>query len=922
MAATILDNTARFGLGSWTANWTAFNATQYIPSAKDLALAGPRMFMKLGSYLPVSEAVDNLFGVRIGERFIPEATGAGAGIVEAVTTAAASARDVAQTATEILVEVDEETIGIASKFSMEGARSLGNVFGYLTSKWAVLCFFIALVLNRSAIFASSRRPSVFFPWKIRLLIRITPIILLLFECRALLQSIQCQTSPDFAMLRWGNASKHSDLMFNQNGGFLHTISSTILFRSTDEDSCLAVNMIPPVYTKEESKSMEESEKPRVVLTGSLSRLWPLFQTFCLSQVVETISCAVQGRLVLAETGMTIFEHSLAFAEADAAIGNQLGFGSFGGTKIAKTWANSSSTSSSDFQEIAITRKMIMQRVNTAPEVLLVAFLSGMNHLTSHILAIFNMQGRLRLLNTGFWGLAFMASIVWGLWTFSLDDLSAQSLLRFPTVCIVGFIPHVAVLCGIICCMAIYGVALVLSALAPPPSNRIPGLDPDDEDALPEPGFLDRLKNAHENMQASVPLSSIRVSMHMDFYTALLKTGFSIMTMAAEAVYLNESRGVNIKERTWLEDDRLREIETIGAHWLGPNFRLRDPDAEFSDNVGLVAAKDQPMDLLRESSSGYAREITAQKRGGVLKGHERPIRDGVGATERSGRWIMALEFFLGINRLMLGWWASITLRLMERAGIDYRPRFLVWLTQRPKEKVNKDKRADSTDPESLNFWLLSLDGELTLPKDDHVDVEAEMRNRIRTSDGSWNDAQEEQLGSQLYKWWLSGGWWGADDNSGEFKSEIENDDDTTSVVSFATTTDNDEQEWESEQDGQRTPTQGSPQFSREGTPFTDTPLNSADLARLLSPQTPEQRAEAQTLAAHLSSNNIVTRSRYRAIVQRERAKVLTSTLHRPANLPAASPIPGLEAHLAWAKVVRIVLFVSPTPEASLFGHVDA
>jgi hypothetical protein len=163
----------------------------------------------------------------------------------------------------------------------------------------------------------------------------------------------------------------------------------------------------------------------------------------------------------------------------------------------------------------------------------------------------------------------------------------------------------------------------------------------------------------------------------------------------------------------------------------------------------------------------------------------------------------------------------------------------------------------------------------------------MRNRLRTADGYWNDNQEEKLGSQLYKWWLSGGWWGADDNSGEFKVAENEDDDTTSVISFATTTSNDEQAWESDSDGQKTPTQGSPQYSREGTPFTDTPLNPADLAQLLNPKTPEQRAEAQALAAHLSSSNIVTRSRYRAIVQRDRAKVLTSTLQRPANLPPAS-----------------------------------
>ncbi|KAF4634102.1 hypothetical protein G7Y89_g3995 [Cudoniella acicularis] len=879
MATAAFENTARFDLGSWTANWTAFNATQYVPSARDLALAGPRMFMKLGSFLAVPETVDNIFGVRIGQRVIPEATGAG--IVEAVTTTAASAREVAQSATEILVDVDEQTIGLASRFSMEGARSLGNVFGYMTSRWAVLCFAMALVLNRTQIYASTRR-NLTLPAKVRLLLRITPIILLAVQCQSLLQSIQCQTSPDFAMLRWGNASKYSELMFTQDGGYLHTISSTLLLGATDEQSCLAVSMIPP----EEDEKKTKENRP-LALTGSLSRLWPLFQTFCFSQVVETLSCAVQGRPVAAETGMTIFEHSLAFAEAEAAIGNQLGFGSFGGSKIVKAWRNSSSE---EAQEIAITRNMIMERVNTAPEVLLVGFLSGMNHLTSHILAIFNLQGRMRLINTGFWGLAFMAAIVRGLFTFNMDDLSNQSLLRFPTVCIVGFIPHVLVLFGIICCFSIYGAALILSALAPP--NVVDGIPPElqdpDEEPQPRSTFLRRLLNAHQNMQANVPLSSIRITMHMDFYTALLRTGFSVMTMASEAVYLNESRGVNVKQRTWLEDERLREIETYGAQWLGPNFKLRDPDSQFGDglhdSVGLVAAKDQPMDLLRESSSGYAREMTAQKKVGLKA--DRTIRDGVGATERSGRWIMALEFFLAINRLVVSWWASLALKALAKAGVESRPRFLIWLSSRPKSGSLKEKKKDNNDPDSLNFWLLSIDGELTLPKDEHVDVEAEMRHRLQNSQGFWNEAEENKLESNLYKWWLSGGWWGGDDNSGDFNpSEKEVDDDTTSVVSFSTT--GDDQEWESDNDGQRTPTQSSPRFSRESSPFTDTPLNPSDLAQLLHPKTPEQRAEAQALAAHLSSNTIITRSRFRALAQRERAKVLTSTLHRPPNFISSS-----------------------------------
>jgi len=859
------------------------------------------MFMKLGSFLAVPEAVDNIFGVRMGARIIPSATPRGLGMGAAsgvATTAAESAREIAQSATEILVDTDEQTIGLASRFSMESARSFGNVFSYMTSRWAILCVVMAVILNRTQVYASTRR-NLILPWKVRLGVRLIPILLLAFQCRSLLQSIQCQTSPDFSMLRWGNASKHSDLMFTQNGGMLNTVSKVLLFGSTDEESCLAVKMIPPEYDEEVALGTPNKQMPPAELSGSLSRLSPLFHTFCFSQLIEALSCASQGRQPAAETGMSIFEHSLAFAEAEAAVGSQLGFGSFGGTKMVKAWTNT--TSSQEAQEIAITRSMIMKRVNTTPEVLLVGFLSAMNHLTSHILAIFNYQGRLRLLNTGFWGLAFMSAIGWSIVAFNLDDMFNQPLLRFPTVCIVGFIPHVLVLCGIVCCMLIYGTALVLSALAPPTGlDGSPELDPN-----PQGGsFLRRLRIAHHNMQANVPLSSIRITMHMDFYSALLRTGFSVMTMASEAVYLNESRGVSIKQRTWLEEDRLREIEAVGAHWLGPGFRLHDPDSSssdgLSDSVGLVASKDQPMDLLRESSSGYAREMTAKKRS-TSKGNDRSIRDGVGAAERSGRWIMALEFFLGITRLIASWYASMILTLLAKAGLQTRPRFLLWLSRRPKTRgFSEAPKPGNNDPDSLKFWLLSLDGELTLPKDEHVDVEAELRNRLRNNQSSWNDQDENKLESHLYGWWLNGGWWGGDDSSGNFNpDEKELDEDTTSVVSFSTTaSDQDQdqdQDWESDNDdGRRTPTRSNPHFTREETPLNDTPLDANDLARLLHPQTPDQRAEAQALAAHLTSNTIMTRSRYNTLTQRQRAKVLTSTLlYRPPNFPTPGPSPLTE-----------------------------
>src|SRR5205085_2421509 len=94
------------------------------------------------------------------------------------------------------------------------------------------------------IFAATRR-RLRLRWPVRLALRIVPIVLFLVQARRLLQSIQCQTSADFAEMRWGNASKSSDLMFSQANPFLNRLSSGLLLGASDMDSCLAVRMIPP-----------------------------------------------------------------------------------------------------------------------------------------------------------------------------------------------------------------------------------------------------------------------------------------------------------------------------------------------------------------------------------------------------------------------------------------------------------------------------------------------------------------------------------------------------------------------------------------------------------------------------------------------------------------------------------------------------
>lgn len=839
---------------AWTSSHLGVNVSRYAPSFEDLVLAGPRIVMKLGrlgSFMSLPDTIDGF-----GQRVIPDATGSD--IFSSTSSLSSSAgflttKNSAAATPSTLAEQDPAIY----RFSMEGAKGLGSVFSYATSKWALCCIAMAVVLNRTHIFAATRR-RLRLRWPVRLLIRITPIVLFYFQARSILQSIQCQTSTDFAELRWGNASKSSDLMFSQQNTLLHGMSSTLLFGATDEESCLAVRMIPA------------GDEESLDLRGSLTLLWPLFGTFCLSQFLETISCAVQGRPTSAETGMTLFEHSLAFAEADAAISNQLGWGIFSsGSASTSARSNLGATA-------AISRSMILKRVNTPPEVLLIAFLSTMSHMTCHVLGVFGKQAKLRLISTGFWAICFMGSIVWSAITFSLDDPARQGLLRYPTVCIIGFIPHVLVLMGIIICLSIYSIALVLSALTTSPNNG-------QENRLT---FKERMALAHANMQANLSFSDLRITMEMDFYTALLRAGFGAITMASEAVYLNEDRGVNLKRRTWLEDERIREIEELRMSWISAGV----PGSRYDTTgvIGLIPVKDGQM----RATTGYSRERAAQRLPKSLSGERRTMRDGVGASERSGRWLLAMNYLMHINKLVLTAWAMAICRMLSILGVRRPPRWLSSWSKLPKAERPEEKRSRRGRSYEAVIAGHGSIGQAEIPRTDRVDVEGELRKKY--SDGSAfpdDNTREKWIDNRLYLWWLHGGWWGKTDTSGDYVPAEEDDPDfdATSVISanesVASADESDEGfNWEDvddNDDGQRTPTQRSPFTSRENSPAIDNPMQTSDLAALLHPRTAEERDQARTLAAHLGSDQIMTRSGYRRFEQAQRSHVLFPTQHSRA-----------------------------------------
>lgn len=652
-------------------------------------------------------------------------------------------------------------------------------------------------------------------------------------------------------MRYGYPGKQLAFDYSSEGGALYSLSSTLLGWESEERSCRAVNMARGA----------NSELPY----GSFSLLWPTFMLLCLSHFVETLSCALQGKPVMTETGMSIFEHSIAFAEAESMISKSIGLGLFGlpqknPLSVLSAESDNSSTSVLQF----LTRSQVLERMNVTPELLLIALISCCNSATSHILEVFGKQSKYRLFNTAFWGACFMAAMLWGLE--GGPPVSIETgVLKFPTVCIVGFIPHIFLLCGIVICLSIYTLALTITAVSLPTEDRPVSL-------------YDRFTMAHENMQGSNQIRSIRINRHEDFYTTLLRIGYVALTAASEAVFLNEGKAVIARRMTWLEEDRLAEIEASRQKFSSYGNWQAESHSRPIEAMGF-SSFDMP-DQSGDWESGYHREKKFEKpKNGSRAVRSRAELGGVGAVRVSIRLWHVLSFFRAISVILLRWIAFGLSNVLDRLGINARP---MWL----KRLVGHRRRSSTssiTQSQPLDFWILSDKGELELPRDHDFDVEIEMRKRERANRPDWMGSDESRLDDRLYSWWKIGGAWGNQDHTSDYQPPSD-DFDTTSVVSMSTNAS--ESDWEDypSEDGRRTPTQLEPYADTTSPPLQDPLIDMTTLARLLDPRDRESREEARILAAHLKTNQessqIMTRSRYQKQLERERSRIIfSSRLHQ-------------------------------------------
>jgi hypothetical protein len=240
---------------------------------------------------------------------------------------------------------------------------------------------------------------------------------------------------------------------------------------------------------------------QVMLGPTTDIYWPIFLTFCLSSFMETFVSAIQGRKPYTESGITIFEHSLAFQEFST--NGSLFFGN------------------SKFHE------------RPTEQVLVATLFLICNHLNIHIGGLLN-NNKYRLIPSTAFGLGFLSYFV--------SSFFNGKIVGFPLILIITFIPQVVIFHII----ALSGVIFVLAIIA----NGF---------TLQDLNYASFLKSETSDNEVEYSVSNLNIHLNDDFYTALLNLVMISIISAGKSSYITELSIVNMDNQTWVERSIWRSI---------------------------------------------------------------------------------------------------------------------------------------------------------------------------------------------------------------------------------------------------------------------------------------------------------------------------------------------------------------------------
>lgn len=401
---------------------------------------------------------------------------------------------------DVIWEQSEQT----STINTTPWNRLGAITKYCCSIYGLTCLIMALVLNRTLVMAStnnlqqqqfrrgregnmtylSKSTSTIFKTLSMISFRIGVIMLFAYQLYNILVVL--------------NLHYHLGLTSTSSINWLYKLIPDSLF-SYD------------VEIFNDTKYMKTPDA-QVMIGPTSDMYWPIFLTFCLLSFIETFIASIQGKKPYTESGITIFEHSLAFQEFSS---NGAFF--FGSSKYYK---------------------------RPTEQVLLTTLFLILNHLNIHIGAIIN-DNKYRLIPLTVLGMTFLGYFV------SLF-INSWDFLQFPFILILTFTPQVLILFIICVSLAIFLLAIMVNGF------KLQGLNY-------ASFFLH--ETVYEDGEEEEPNSIIKnlnIDLNDDFYTALLNIGVMAITLAGRSSYITELSLVTLEKDTWVERSIWERLKLSGS----------------------------------------------------------------------------------------------------------------------------------------------------------------------------------------------------------------------------------------------------------------------------------------------------------------------------------------------------------------------
>lgn len=608
-------------------------------------------------------------------------------------------------------------------------RHIGSFISYLISPFAMLCMGMAIILNRTVVFATTRRPTA-LPFSYRLLLRSVAIYTLTRQTLPLLKALKCAAP---------------------NGlGKLVIIPDEYLM--VDTDTC-----------------------------PTPSVLWDLYRSICIGHFIETFSSVIQGRLPYSETGMTLFEYSVAF------------------------------------QEVQSSQKLSV-------EILVVSILSAFSQIALHVQGMFNSY-RYRLIPSAVFGITFLSYFGWAAYQ--------GRLLFFPSVCVIGYLPQLAISITVVICMCIYLLACIFAG-------------------------------GPTNMQTSV--QSFHIELSEDFYSCLVKLGVLALTSVTKATYLTEATSLSAPLRTWLEQyDGGVEDSSIKSTLKMTN----DKTGNFSSNPYRNEASGAPQQRHNNNNtSGNASPRSAQSNGASGMITLNRVISALHMVQTFGVLMIYMVYKSirnGTRYLFYGSSASHNLQNLNDENDAYHSNTF------PDDEFSREVRAlrgkiiyGHLDDGYEHGYLKLLSGDMIPDFDDSNDYDP---NKPEEEGDDENYYYDDDFGYEYETDYVS-------DND-------ENDDVNTNNQNLSSAA--------IQRLRDSNALNNNPTLSRMGE-FYDLVMQSPDyLLSLLAPKSPEEAEEVRILSSHLNDNSgPLTRSRYYSTYRDEGSVIAQLIMERRKNpLPEGS-----------------------------------